>query len=594
MRLVVGLLCAFTLFLSTLSSGLAASPPTIKLSGHVLRGLSSATDLGPMSGQQTLTLTIALQPRSPGGVSVLVQPGFQASRITFVHAVGRSQADVDALTTYFASYGLRVSAPDPDRLSFSVQGTVAQIQQALGIPLHNFQARHGRRFHAAVGEPRLPASLAPMVQAVLGLNGVASFHRMHTSIAASAQSLTSVPTSFAASTPGDFTPSDMRTAYDLSSLYSQGDGGNSQTIGIIGCDAFNLSDIRGFESQFGLPQAPISVHDVDGGGSGSDIETTLDLEWSDAIAPNAALIFYSFPEDPSGGCSNLGFYDALTQAVDENAASVLSISLGECELDLSPAEISAFETRFSQAAANGQGVFVASGDQGAYACQDSWGNAALGVSYPASSQYVTAVGGTSLSLNGDGSYAGESAWGSWSECQGGCGSGGGVSQVILEPSWQQTASPVNNTGMRGVPDVAYNSDPATGNVIYFDGNWHGGIGGTSIAAPQWAGIAAIANQIAGKRLGLLSPYLYASNVINAEGSASPPYHDIASGNNLYYDAGPGWDFATGWGSPRACNLLTLIADPSTQTATPLDVPLASGAYRIYLPLVVNSSPSAVC
>ena len=588
-RLLIRVLCALASLAAPLSPALAASPTSVELPGHVLTSLARAKDLGLMPPQQTLKLTIVLQPK--GTIEVPATGRATTSNpITIARAIGRSQSDVDTLSAYFTSNGLRVSPPHSDRLHLSLEGTVAQIQQTFGITLNDFQDSQGRRFYATATNPRLPNNLAAMVQAVIGLNSTASLQPMHTPPRSLGTPTTTAPISHAASTTGDFTPADMRTAYGLSTFYDQGDNGSGQTIGIIGCDAFNQSDIRSFETQYGLPQVPISTVNVDGGGSGSDIETALDLEWSNAIAPNAALVYYSFPADSSGGCSDAGFYDAVMSAVNQNHANILSISLGECETSLSPAEVQAFETAFAQAAANNQSVFVASGDSGAYACQDQNGNPVLGVSYPASSAYVTAVGGTTLSLNSDGSYANESAWGSWSECQGGCGSGGGVSQVISEPSWQQSVNQINATGMRGVPDVAYNADPATGNLVYWNGGWYE-VGGTSIATPQWAGIAAIADQVAGDRLGFFSPYLYTCNVINAQGSASPPYHDVASGSNLYYNAVPGWDFATGWGSPQAYDLLTLITGSPTLTAAPLNV---TSPYSIYIPLVVNSSPSAGC
>lgn len=589
-RLLISMLCALVSLAVPLSPALAASPSVVELPGHVLTNLARAKDLGPMPPQQALRLTIVLQPRGATAVPFAALPKTTTKPFSLSRAIGRSQSDVDALSAYFTSYGLRLSPPSSDHLHLSLEGTVAQIQQAFGITLSDFQDSQGRRFYATAVNPRLPSNLASMVQAVIGLNDAASLQPMHTPPRSIGTPRTTAPTSRAASTTGDFTPANMQSAYGLSTFYNQGDNGSGQRIGIIGCDAFNLSDIRGFETQYGLPQVPISTVNVDGGGSGTDIETALDLEWSNAIAPDAALIYYSFPADSSGGCSNSGFMDAIMTAVNQNFANILSISLGECETSLSPAEIQAFEGAFTQAAANHQSVFVASGDSGAYACQDQYGNPALGVSYPASSAYVTAVGGTTLSLNSDGSYGGESAWGSWSECQGSCGSGGGVSQVISEPNWQTSVSQINATGMRGVPDVAYNADPATGNLVYWNGGWYE-VGGTSIATPQWAGIAAIADQIAGDRLGLFSPYLYACNVINAQGSASPPYHDVASGNNLYYNAAPGWDFATGWGSPRAPNLLAVIAGSRAQSVANSSATLVP---MVYLPIVVNSSPGGGC
>src|SRR5581483_2413674 len=144
------------------------------------------------------------------------------------------------------------------------------------------------------------------------------------------------------------------------------------------------------------------------------------------------------------------------------------------------------ENALAVAAAQGQSVFVASGDSGAYEC----GGSTPTVSYPGSSAYVTSVGGTALLINADGSYGSESAWGSTTECAGPCGSGGGYSSFLARPSWQNQ---VNASAARALPDVALNSDPLTGNYVFFGGSLEPGWGGTSIAAPQWAGILALMN-----------------------------------------------------------------------------------------------------
>jgi subtilase family serine protease len=185
-------------------------------------------------------------------------------------------------------------------------------------------------------------------------------------------------------------------------------------------------------------------------------------------------------------------------AVNENVAGVVSISLGACESAYTGSDyLTAFENELAIAALAKQGVYVASGDSGAYACRPG---APLAVSYPASSEYVTAVGGTTLRLNSNSSYNSESAWGARSgDCNQPCGSGGGYSSVIAEPSWQKGVTLIDARNMRGVPDVAYNADPATGDKVFYNRRWWTGYGGTSIGAPQWAGFASLTNQAIGRR-----------------------------------------------------------------------------------------------
>ncbi len=572
----------------------AAPPQPQALPGHVLRALATSGDLGALRPDQSLTLTVALKPRSEqafrtaAGQATLAarsgQPSLSAADVGRLY--GQSDATIQNLSGYFAGFGLQVLPLPPDRLSFRVSGTVAQVQASLGVQLHRYQDPQGHAFFATDRDPQLPSAFAGTVQAIFGLDNYPSLQRLH--------STGSAPT------PGDYVPNDMQTAYNVAPLYAQGWTGAGQTIGAIGCDAFVASDIQTFRQQFGLPSATVTTIAVDGGADGSDVETTLDLEWGGAIATGANLRYYGFASS-SGGCPFQGFLDAVTQAVTDNVASVLSISLGACESTYnSSGFLTAMETEFAAAALQHQGVFVASGDSGAFAC----GGSTPAVSYPASSAFVTAVGGTSLKLNADSTYQSETAWGSSTECGGPCGTGGGKSTVIAEPSWQQGAGLPNSGGKRAVPDVALDADPATGNVVYFTLNsslgctgFCGGIGGTSIATPEWAGLAAIANQMAGQSLGQLAPLLYAKPVQTAQSSANPPFHDVISGNNLFYQAKAGWDFPTGWGSPNAATLIDLLAFPSgtptpTSTTTSTPTPSTTATASVTSTSTLTSTPSA--
>jgi subtilase family serine protease len=184
------------------------------------------------------------------------------------------------------------------------------------------------------------------------------------------------------------------------------------------------------------------------------------------------------------------------------------------------------------------------------------------VEFPASSPFVTAVGGTSLYADGTGNYGYETAW---------IGSGGGVSQQFSQPSYQSTLpAAVQQTlaNHRGVPDVAFNADPATAILVYtsFIPNASGYyfINGTSEGPPQWAAIIADANQLAGHPLGFLNPKLYA---LGASGGQSKLFHDITFGSNAFngpigvpgYTATTGWDLTTGWGTPNLGKLVWELA-----------------------------------
>jgi kumamolisin len=583
---LLGVLGGFALAASGLPApGFAAEEPRVALVGHVPAALGAATYLGPVDPSQTLTLTLALRPRTNRLLADAVAratprpaspaPGLSAAYVGRTY--GRPDADVDALARYFAGYGLATGAPRPDHLSLPLRGAAGDIQRALGVSLGEYRDARGQRFYATAVEPRLPASLAATVQMIFGLDDYPALHPLHTPLRlVAAPARPAEPGAAAATVLPPYRPADVAAAYDLGPVYARGLGGAGRTIGIIGCSAFDLADVRAFEAAYGLPQASIAMVNVDGGADGADPETALDLEWSNAIAPGAALRVYGFPAQ-GDGCPFASFYDAIATAVSDNAADVLSISLGACETLYSAyGYLQSMENELAAASLQGQTVLVASGDLGAY-CADNGGSLTLGVSYPASSAYVTAVGGTTLTI-AQGSigptYQGESAWGSWTGCGGPCGGGGGMSALIAAPAWQHAV--LGTRSFRAVPDVAYDADPNTGFALVYDGCAYE-VGGTSAGAPEWAGLAALADQATGHRLGLHGPQLYDPTALADVAGAGPVFHDVTTGTNLFYAAAPGWDAATGWGTPNAANLVAALL-----ARAPADWP---AAVRLYFPIV---------
>jgi kumamolisin len=199
------------------------------------------------------------------------------------------------------------------------------------------------------------------------------------------------------------------------------------------------------------------------------------------------------------------------------------------------------------AATMGITVLVAAGDDGA---TDGVTGGALTVDFPASSPYVVACGGTSLRLSGT-TIESETVWNDLSSSEG--ATGGGVSESFALPSFQSSANvPKAPNGFvgRGVPDVAGDADPETGYNVVVDGQ-QSVIGGTSAVAPLWAGLFALINQSLGKNVGYVNSLLYSAN-------EEATFHDITSGNNDGYSAGPGWDACTGLGSPNGAALLAAL------------------------------------
>ncbi len=370
-----------------------------------------------------------------------------------------------------------------------------------------------------------------------------------------------LPLDFGSSTPVGYTPSQIRTAYGVDSVIFgtiQGDG-TGQTIAIVdayddpafvdklvtgkGNPAFTSSDLGQFDQAFDLPDPPsftkynqsgqtTNLPGTDPAGAGNlngtwELEESLDVEWAHAIAPGASIDLVE-----ATNTSNNNLFAAVATAASLPGVSVVSMSWGLDEY----AEEQQVDSTFTTPSGHQGVTFVAaSGDQGSPGY------------YPAYSPNVLATGGTTLNLNADNTYQSETAW---------SGSGGGTSADETEPAYQTA---VQSTGKRTIPDVAWDADPNTGVAVYdsWDNTDNSGpwleIGGTSVAAPSWAGLIAIGNQgrVAAGGTTLDGP----SQTLPALYSLpAADFHDITKGSNGGFKAGPGYDEVTGLGTPKA-NLL---------------------------------------
>ena len=353
-------------------------------------------------------------------------------------------------------------------------------------------------------------------------------------------------TGYRPSQTSGYSPNQLMSAYDVLPLHRQGLDGQGQTISFIEVDGVDPGDLAHFDSTFHLQNARLAVYVPSGTNGALDPgpETTMDLEYAHAIAPAARLQVYEVIR--AGDFVN--YSGALADAVRgalAGGATEISISLrGTGSIFCSTAWASRnLHPALQQAAQVGVPVFAASGDDGDLPCASA-GAIFPGTVYPASDPYVTAVGGTTLDVTPSGGYGGETAWG---------GSGGGITRDFTRPSWQTGSSDIGK--YRGVPDVAWDADPASGVPVYLQGQWQV-VGGTSLGAPCWAAVWALASQYhrqrTGKDLGYANPLIYRL-------AGGPGYqhifHDVTSGDNGTYEAGPGWDAVTGWGSPDANNLV---------------------------------------
>jgi len=380
-----------------------------------------------------------------------------------------------------------------------------------------------------------------------------------------------------------YSPQEMHNAYDLTPVLNAGFVGKGQTIVII--DSFGSptaeADLKQFDADYGLPDPPsfriisplgtIPFNPNNSDQVGWAFETSLDVQWAHAMAPGANIVLLTSPVSETEGVQGMPEFLKLEKyALDHHLGKIISQSWGATENTLfTPGGrkvLSEFEAFYEKAAFAGVTVLASAGDSGSANVDVNLNPYPFPtVIYPASSPWVTAVGGTSLYADTNGNYQSETVWNDGI----GSATGGGVSQTFSEPLYQRLLPSADQkllNGHRAIPDIAYNADPNTP-VPVFVGFLPGQVGyylfgGTSEGSPQWAGLIADANQYAGHPLGFLNPALYLLGASKNE--AAEVFHDITSGNNAQppvpgYDAAPGWDAVSGWGSPIAQPLIQHLA-----------------------------------
>ena len=342
---------------------------------------------------------------------------------------------------------------------------------------------------------------------------------------------------------GGVDPVQIKSAYEFDPIYKSGYSGKGQHIAIATYDGFHMDDIQSYYAQTNVTPVPavdqVQFNGVPVVNDNSAGETELDAEFSGMIAPGAQIHVFASAQN-----SDLGELQMFTAILDDDRAKVVNYSWGDCEAHIGAAHKADMDKVFARAIAQGVNIMVASGDSGSAGCRET---AALNADWPGAHPDIIAVGGTTMG-NSNGKLA-ETAWN---------GSGGGVSVFYDLPSYQSTF----NTPFtkRSFPDVAFNADPQTGQATFIHngaatGEWVV-VGGTSIAAPQWSGYLALIGE-ARQNLTLLGPLN--SRIYAIPASKMPDlFHDVTSGSNGGYSAGPGWDAVTGWGSMRASPLFNYL------------------------------------
>ena len=516
----------------------------------------------------------------------------------FAQRFGPTTDQQQAVENYLTQQGFTITQTYANHLVIDFSGPESLAEQTFGVTINDYQSPLGRDFFANANVPTIPAYLANFVSFIGGLDNANQFYHppitsprgnpaLHPNAGASC------PTAGVSSGGGggifgglggnqvSYIPNQFAKAYNYDGLHSAGLQGAGQTVGVFELDGYSPSDVQTYTQCFGGGSVPISNVILDGfngqPGAGA-VEVELDMEVIMSMAPKLSkMIVYEAPN------TTQGYNDEFARIVSDRTP-VISVSWGDCEKNMGQPEAQQENKFFQEAAAQGQSILVASGDSGSSSCFQLGGTSfdtSLNADDPAAQPFVTAVGGTTLSLNSDNSYQSEHVWNGG--LFGGAG-GGGISQFWKQPTWQKGPGTQNqySNGMRETPDVSLDADPASGYPMYCTagsscsgggvGGTGGGwitIGGTSAAAPMWAAMVVLTNEEAAqqgkKPMGFLNPALYA---IGSGSHYSSDFHDItppsdtttpSNNDEIGFNGGAypvtnGYDMATGWGTFNATKL----------------------------------------
>jgi pseudomonalisin len=449
----------------------------------------------------------------------------------FAAAYAPSNAQVQQVVSYLERAGFSNVTVEPNNLMISADGTVAQASAAFNTPIEQF-AQFGNMVYGNTAAAQVPASLSGIVGSVLGLNTIG---QMKSTLVK--QSTVSAPQYLIS-----YTPQNFWQIYSANGVPAAA----KATIAVIAEGDLSgvLSDFKAAEASWGFPSFPVTVVPVGLAStdtSGAD-EWDLDTQYSTGMAGGQVKHLYLY-DATSMTDSDLAL--AFSRWVTDDKARVANASFGECEVfPYLDGSMLADDELFAEAAAQGQTLFSSTGDTGSFCPAEVGENGVPAgvplVNYPAASQYVMGVGGTTLLTNSDGNYDLETAW---------YAGGGGISQFEYSPYWQTAANvPSSALSSKGIPDIAMDADPESGANVYVSGAWEG-VGGTSLSSPLAVGVWARMIS-ANPKLGF-APITYYGLYDGTGVLGSYPnggFHDILTGCNGLYCALPGWDYTTGLGT----------------------------------------------
>lgn len=488
-----------------------------------------------------------------------IQPGTSSNLEQFAGKIGISNNTYQSIKNFFnpAGIALKLNKLRTHLAIDAKAGTLAKVLQTSFV-VHNYQ---GRTFFAPKTTPKAPKALTDSIDVITGLDNYSSKPQHDFTMQFKTAGVKQQAAQGCNPLENTLLPRDVANAYGYSQLWQQGLNGENMTVNLVEIDGSYRSDVQNYLDCIKF-KGHVSTVNVDGHPSDALGESTLDIQMVAGLARSANIVVYQ----TDGNASNdvwTNVNDMLQQILDNNvnnasSGQVVSISLGAAEQEMTSNDAMAIDSSLQQLTrVEHMTVLVASGDCGAFTTRQ-YGQ--LSVSFPASDTWATSVGGTILSPNSNGSRANEIVWsdgGNQSTCKNQWGSGGGNSAAFSRPSWQNAPGVQNSysSGKRQLPDIAA---AAYGLAVYFKGQW-GAVGGTSAAAPIWAAGLALVNEGLIKQI---HRFTYGSQMFYGAANKSngtQPYFDVTRGNNLYFPATPGWDFATGLGTPNLPDFYQTLA-----------------------------------
>ncbi len=575
----------FALGLAPLIAGRATAEPLVALPDHRPAAAAELAAEGPAPASTRLTMQLYLAPRHAAELDRLMRdqqdpasPAYHRwlDAAEYEARFGPTPRDVATLSRWLARHGFTVTFASAAEGRIAFEGAVATAAASFRVPIAG--SRDGR-WYANVGDPKLPASLAAKVRHIDGLHNLS---------ASTMQFQITDPHNNNGLTSDHFAPPDVWTYANVTPLLNAGLDGRGQCVSALEGSDVDAASLADFDGVFGLPPLvagqnfdtvypdgpPGIATPTSNRGSPAYAEALVDIEYAHGLAPGAQVVLYAGNLPALG---TRGLVDTLRAATTDNRCGTITISWAQCGEPKSFFKM--LDDSYKRGAAQGQSIFVATGDVGVAApvfSRKAGGCVApkkRGIEENAGSPNVTAVGATEITppefdANGNDTGVGTPAEAVWFidvvEHRFLSASTGGVSHIFKKPRFQKGVHRPKFR-KRAVPDVCFGGGTASSPGywecldigLYQTGTAIGPTcsvgGGTSVAAPQWAGILAILQQKKGARVGNIDSQLYAMALANASNLAAVGIRDVTQGNNGYfpltgYPAGPGFDLASGWGS----------------------------------------------